>query len=559
MSDSQERTGLDSPEEPLGVPPEVEIQEPMSLRLVLKRFKVLLLQGLALLGVCLLLLTVGTGTAGWYTSRSQFCNSCHIMEPYYVSWQESSHKDVACIKCHFPPGVAEKVRGKVLGLVQLAKYVTQTQGPRPVAEIPDASCLRSGCHETRLLSGRVDFNGIAFDHARHYGESTRGVDLRCTSCHSQIVQGEHMTVTPSTCFLCHFKNGHFNEGLGSCTRCHQIPENEYDLGGGVKFHHDLAYEQGVDCQSCHADLIRGNGEVPPERCTVCHNREDDLKWIQDVPFIHKTHVADHKVDCMSCHLQLHHALDANKIANAASQCSQCHPDHHHQQVAMLEGTGAKLIPEHRSNMVAARLSCFTCHQRKEVSATGSVLMKASLQTCVGCHAPDEISGLQAYHEEMREFLGQLESEAQRVDEEMTAAALEPLQRVTLVQRLNDLQHDLRFLHAGNDIHNSHYASELTVKLLEELTSLCGDLQIDPPEAVLPEKPVRTAPGQTAEESSAPDADEAPDAEMPDAELPTRMERSPPLPNRTLRRSQQSRTPPHLRSQLRITQARNSVS
>ncbi len=71
-----------------------------------------------------------------------------------------------------------------------------------------------------------------------------------------------MTVTQTTCFLCHFKDGHFNEGLGACTRCHQIPDKEYDLGGGVKFHHNLAYEQGVECQSCHADLIRGNGDVP---------------------------------------------------------------------------------------------------------------------------------------------------------------------------------------------------------------------------------------------------------------------------------------------------------
>ncbi len=53
------------------------------------------------------------------TSRPQFCNSCHIMEPYYRSWQVSSHSNVSCTKCHFPPGAGEKVRGKLLGLVQL--------------------------------------------------------------------------------------------------------------------------------------------------------------------------------------------------------------------------------------------------------------------------------------------------------------------------------------------------------------------------------------------------------------------------------------------------------
>ena len=164
--------------------------------------------------------------AGWYTSRPQFCASCHIMEPYYKSWQESSHKDVTCIECHFPPGVGGKIRGKMLGLVQLAKYMTQSAGPRPTAEISDASCLRSGCHETRLLTGRVDFHGIPFDHVPHLSPNRRGRQLRCTSCHSQLVQGEHMTVTTSTCFLCHFKGQPLNEGLGACTHCHQIPTQE---------------------------------------------------------------------------------------------------------------------------------------------------------------------------------------------------------------------------------------------------------------------------------------------------------------------------------------------
>ncbi len=106
--------------------------------------------------------------AGWYTSRPQFCNSCHIMEPYYKSWQESSHKDVSCIECHFPPGFGGKVRGKMLGLVQLAKYVTASAGAAalpPRSPMPVA-CGR-GCHETRLLTGRVDFHGVPFDHTPH--------------------------------------------------------------------------------------------------------------------------------------------------------------------------------------------------------------------------------------------------------------------------------------------------------------------------------------------------------------------------------------------------------
>ncbi len=208
-------------------------------------FRWLLARLVALVGTLALLGGVAVGFSGWYTSRPQFCRSCHIMEPYYVSWQHSSHKDVSCIKCHFPPGVGEKVRGKMAGLVQLAKYVTDSAGPRPAAEISDASCLRSGCHEVRLLSGRLEFEGVPFDHAPHLLNVQRGKQLRCTSCHSQIVQGSHMTVTTSTCYLCHFKEVHLNEGLGACTRCHQIPEQQYDLGGGVMFDHEPGLRAAV--------------------------------------------------------------------------------------------------------------------------------------------------------------------------------------------------------------------------------------------------------------------------------------------------------------------------
>src|SRR3972149_99108 len=83
-----------------------------------QRARLIALGIIAVIGAFLLALGMLTSGAAMYTSRSQFCISCHIMEPYYVSWQESSHKDVACIKCHFPPGGAEKICGKMVGLVQ---------------------------------------------------------------------------------------------------------------------------------------------------------------------------------------------------------------------------------------------------------------------------------------------------------------------------------------------------------------------------------------------------------------------------------------------------------
>jgi predicted CXXCH cytochrome family protein len=453
-----------------------------------RKLRWVLLRGMALLGAFLLFMVLLTGFAGWYTSRSEFCSSCHIMEPYYASWQQSSHKDVPCIECHFPPGFGGKIRGKMLGLVQLAKYVTKSEGPRPAAEIADASCLRSGCHETRLLTGRVDFHGVAFDHRPHLGETRRGMQLRCTSCHSQIVQGVHMTVTTSTCNLCHFKNELFNEGLGACTRCHQIPEGKFDLGGGVMFNHDLAYEKGVDCANCHGDVIRGKGEVPRERCLSCHNREDDLKRIADYAFMHQTHVADHKIDCLQCHLQIRHSLDKDKIEHAAANCTACHPDHHHEQIVMLRGVGAREIPSQPSPMVATRADCQTCHRVKNVSPTGTVLWKGSTDICAMCHEVSEIDKLQSYHVQLRSALPELQTAVQALGKALQSADLPAAESEAVAKELGDLRHDLDFLRAGNDIHNIHYASKLNQALVKRLSALCRKLQVAEPKIALPPSP-----------------------------------------------------------------------
>jgi len=450
-----------------------------------RRARLVALGVAAVMGAVLLIMALGTTGAAVYTSRSEFCSSCHIMEPYYSSWENSSHKDVACIKCHFPPGAAEKVRGKMLGLVQLLKYVTATAGPRLNAEISDASCLR--CHDTRLLSGRVDFHGIPFDHRPHLTEMRRGKKLRCTSCHSQIVQGQHMAVTTSTCFLCHFKDEQFNEGLGTCTRCHQIPENQFDLGGGVKFSHELAYERGVDCANCHHGLIRGNGNVPRERCTACHSRDDDLKRIDDHVFMHQMHVTEHKVDCLECHLEIQHSLDHHQIQHDAANCQSCHPNQHGEQVRLLLGTGGKTVSPHHGGMAVAGISCPSCHRVKEVSPTGTVLWRASTAVCTECHDEAATERLQVRDEQLQDILVKIQASLSRAQEALQESTLDEASRVKVAHRLLDLENDLHFLRVGNSIHNMHYAGSLIQALVEKLNAVCKDLGIEEPEITLPEK------------------------------------------------------------------------
>ncbi len=457
------------------------------LHLIWNNFPWLLKRAVAVVLTLTVMMALFTAASGIYTSRPEFCRSCHNMEPYYVSWQESSHSHVSCIKCHFPPGAGEKIRGKMLGLVQLAKYVTRSEGPRPAAEIPDASCLRTGCHETRLLSGRVDFHGVSFDHRPHLEQMRRGKKLRCTSCHGQIVQGKHMTVTTTTCFLCHFKDNFFNEGLGTCTRCHQIPDKDFDLGGGVQFNHDLAYDRGVDCENCHSDLIRGNGEVPHERCSVCHNRESDLEKINDHEFLHKTHVADHKVDCLACHLEVTRQRDDDRLASAAADCAACHPSHHREQVDMLMGVGAASISSIDGGMASARITCITCHRFKEVSPTGTVLWKASIETCDACHDESQAEVIRDSQLSLIDSLSEIESAIDRIRTALPDADLDEDKAEEIDELLSQAQDDLNFLRAGNGVHNIHYATTINRTVLERLSSICRQLEIAEPDVTLPEK------------------------------------------------------------------------
>jgi hypothetical protein len=92
-----------------------------------------------------------------YSTSPSFCNSCHIMKPYYDAWKTSTHNFVACVDCHYPPGLTEKLAGKVQAVSQVVKYVTRTYGTKPYAEIKDASCLQSECHSKRLIQGRTLF------------------------------------------------------------------------------------------------------------------------------------------------------------------------------------------------------------------------------------------------------------------------------------------------------------------------------------------------------------------------------------------------------------------
>lgn len=311
----------------------------------------------------------------------RFCYACHIMRPYYRAWEESSHKEVNCLECHYPPTVGGHVKSKFVAISQIVQYFTGSYGTRFWAEIDDDACLREGCHDTRLLSGAVTFKeNIAFDHAFHLGEMRRGKRLRCTSCHSQMVIGTHIEVTESVCFTCHFKDAVLGKGTADCLICHGPPGKSVTYKG-VTFDHAAYLERDVPCAKCHMHVVEGDGRVPETRCYSCHG--DRSNMVSDPVLLHRTHVTDHKVECFECHLEIRHgALELSPLL--APECSTCHGDRHSVQEGVYIGTGGLDTPSVASAMFDGQVSCSGCHTASGHAGTAA-FPRATRGSCVSCH------------------------------------------------------------------------------------------------------------------------------------------------------------------------------
>ena len=96
----------------------------------------------------LVVLIVGAFVAAEVTAKSTFCVNCHEMDPYYTSWQGSTHQTAQCAQCHVPPGFVHFVATKAYALREVWIHFTgQVKVPLAVTRaIPNASCFR--CHQT---------------------------------------------------------------------------------------------------------------------------------------------------------------------------------------------------------------------------------------------------------------------------------------------------------------------------------------------------------------------------------------------------------------------------
>ncbi len=412
-----------------------------------------------------------------FTETPTFCGICHDMKPYVESWKSSSHKNVACIQCHYEPGFFNHLKGKWRdGQLSLAYFITGKHPSKPHAVIGDESCLQEGCHNKELLKNSILFKNVVFNHALHLEELRRGKKLRCTTCHAQIVQGAHLTVTETDCFICHFYGKGEGETLenclscavGTCTSCHSEPKGDINIGGR-SFNHRRYIEKGVSCGECHLNVIQGNGNVPPNACVECHDDPEILEIKYPSEFIHKNHVTDYKLECYRCHSEvIHFKGEIPTLTHFSANCDKCHAEEVHLGPReMYRGAGGIGVPSSPSKMYLAKLDCTACHSSKERGEkalfTVDYDQSALEERCIKCHG----EGYERMLRNWQKLLAEMELETNKriytVQSKLYELDQERIGRTTLKKAqnlLNEARRNYSFVLLGKGAHNIEYALKL---------------------------------------------------------------------------------------------------
>jgi nitrate/TMAO reductase-like tetraheme cytochrome c subunit len=431
---------------------------------------------------------VGILALAEYSTRPSFCNSCHIMEPYYQSWRKSSHKDVRCVDCHYPPDLRGTVRVKYEALTQLVKYATHTYGSKPYAVVEDASCLRSGCHDAGKLPEKAAFHGkIRFPHQPHLGVMNHQRKLRCTSCHEQSSVDDHVSVKKENCFLCHFKQTERVNGrdLRECTLCHAVIPQTVQTAEGQDFDHGAFAGQGVQCRKCHGGMASGGGRVEEAKCLNCHNKREQMEWFGNPVVLHQKHTELRSVGCFNCHEEIRHE-HRPAIHAFENACATCHGGMHEAARMLYSGTGGKGVPDMPGTKFRAHVDCWACHFTQTPAGSPSAPQgRTALATetaCRACHGDAAEGILDMWKSDVAAELEAAKSALQAAERAYEAAARRARRPAELEKagiHLEAARYNVRLVEQGRGVHNVDYAVALLEKSREDCEETLKQLEVTP--------------------------------------------------------------------------------
>jgi hypothetical protein len=364
-----------------------------------------------------------------YSSASpSSCNSCHIVEPYYEAWKASRQNRVACVEFPDPPQTHAAIWVKFQSIHSVVQFVTRKHSSKPYAQIEDANCLRSGCHATNILAAKITYKErIRFDHRFHLGDLRPGKQLRCTSCHSQIVVGTPIEVTDSTCYLCPFKHAEGERGP-----LPPLPEQSPLKGGDcARIGHAKArvkLPQETSLQGMKLPRTRHAFDFGPG-CTPCHSAEK-----------HKEGNIS-KEDCRGCH---------HKPGN--TQCSRCHQE----PFALYTAQNLPVeVKEAKASGMAGKVECVGCHDLSKKQTWENICL-----ACTQCHDKAYVEMLRAWREETLEALKKTKDSLDQSNKKLIAARKETIELREATLELERAQKAYGFIIKAKGAHNADLAGAI---------------------------------------------------------------------------------------------------
>jgi nitrate/TMAO reductase-like tetraheme cytochrome c subunit len=330
-----------------------------------KRFKVLGVTSVVFIVVMASLAV----SAEYYTAQPQFCASCHIMEPYYSSWQKDAHSgkgDARCVDCHYAPGEHHTPMAKFRGLSQLASYFSGRSGAgRPKARVNDASCMTSGCHgDQKFMTTELQLGNVKFTHAKHLdpqGKITVQKTKELADMRAKLTQ----LLTPNQLAAIEL----LAKPISHATeRNEQI--TDFLIKQNLQSHRDDVL---VYAELLHTDVRLEH--LKGLKCSSCHQFNASLQ----------SHFSVAQTTCFTCHF-INEPFNAN-----SGRCLSCHepptaqiPIHEGETSQQLSATSKGTVMMNHATIVANNVNCVSCHADL-IHGSGVVTRR----DCQNCHDQDK--------------------------------------------------------------------------------------------------------------------------------------------------------------------------
>lgn len=229
------------------------------------------------------------GIPYYITSQNQYCSTCHAMESYYKTWQNSTHANTNCLACHVEPGWKSGAYHFVRTTREIYTNLVGSTGERSPFYSAPSNALCFTCHtQARDVSASGD---LIIPHTKHV--NMRG--LKCIDCHKYLVhfknpEGKN-TPSMTICYKCH--DG--KKASKECRACHtkkSFPET-HKSPDFLSGHGALAQTEGKTCAKCHA--------WTPGYCTECHLKRPASHAGIEFRTYHKERAQTRQQGCYVCH------------------------------------------------------------------------------------------------------------------------------------------------------------------------------------------------------------------------------------------------------------------